>query len=471
MLRWILGLLTAVSAGLLAPGTVLAQSGPPPLSGILPTLHRAVIAAEDQAFSSLTSTEPEDIRKARLDTVLHTNNLFAAQLSSFPLGSSAGGFTWTFEPVTGTFNRASDSFGPIYAVRALTIGRNRLNVGVNYQRVTFDHLDGRSLRGGELVGYTGLPNYLGDARRPDGVFFEESLDLQLSTDTLSTFVTYGVSDRLDVGVTVPISSVNVKATLTSQYSDTITGRPNPSRPAALCDSYYIPTIRERATSPFDPLPAGVTPNGCGFKAEASGAATGIGDIVVRSKYIFRRNHGGGLAGGVDVRLPTGDEQNLLGIAGAQARLYVAASTGLGRMYPHVNVGYTVSGASGAARASDSVLIAPPDEINYASGADFALSLRTTLALDIVGRTLRKIGTLEDVPSVFGTRGGDPNAERTLLQELRLTPGADLHLLLGSAGIKFNPFANLLVSANVLVPLSHRGLTANLTWLLGLDYSF
>ena len=108
MLKRISVLLTACAACLLTPGLVLAQSGraPTPLSGLLPTLHRAVVAAEDQAFAPLTSTEPEDIRKARQDTVLHTNNLFAAQLSSFPLGSSAGGLTWTFQPVTGTFNRA-----------------------------------------------------------------------------------------------------------------------------------------------------------------------------------------------------------------------------------------------------------------------------------------------------------------------------------------------------------------------------
>src|SRR5439155_27028263 len=98
-----------------------------------------------------------------------------------------------------------------------------------------------------------------------------------------------------------------------------------------------------------------------------------------------------------------------------------------------------------------------------------LSLKTTVALDVVGRTLRKIGTLEDIPSLFGSRNGNRDAAIRPFQELSLRPGADLDLLLGSVGIKFNPFANLLVSANVLVPLSDRGLTAKLTWLLGFDY--
>jgi hypothetical protein len=280
----------------------------------------------------------------------------------------------------------------------------------------------------------------------------------LTTNTISVFATYGVNDRLDVGVAVPINRVTVKATIDSKFGNTITGIGNPTRPGdeASCETYWIQWIQAAAELSLYSPP--VRPNACGVKAEASGTATGIGDVVVRTKYSLLQGHGGGLAAGVDLRLPTGDEQNLLGIAGAQAKVYVAASTGLGRVSPHLNVGYTLSGASDAAAGSDSVLIPPPDEINYAAGADVAVSLRTTVAFDVVGRTLRGIGTLREEPSLFGTRGGRSDGERTVFQELRLGPGTNLRLLLGSTGIKFNPAANLLVSANVLFPLSDRGLT-------------
>ena len=456
-------------ASVVVPATVCAQTPEVPLSGLLPTLHRQVIAAEDVLFSR---SDPNAIRKNSLDTVLHINNLLAAQLSSFPLGSSAGGFTWSFEPVTGTFSRASDSFGPIFSERALTIGRRKLNVGFHYQRGTFDHLDGKSLGGGELVGYTGLPYYYGDERRPDGVFFEETFDLQLTTSTVSVFATYGVSDRLDVGLAVPINRVSVKASIASRWGNTITGVGNPTRPGDefACDSYWIQWIQ--AASDLDLYSSPITPNGCGLKADASGSATGLGDIVLRAKYSLVQGHGGGLAAGVDLRLPTGDEENLLGIAGGQAKLYVAASTGLGRVSPHVNFGYTLSGTSDAAGEIGSALIPPPDELNYAGGADVAVSLRTTVAFDLVGRTLRSVGTLSEAASLFGIRSGGSSAgDRTLFQELRLVPGADLHLLLGSAGVKFNPTGNLLVSTNVLFPLSSSGLTDRMTWLLGFDYSF
>jgi len=468
MLRQAAILMMIVTASMVTPSPLFGQTEAPPLSELLSTLHRRVTAAEDVLFSR---SDPDAIKKNSLDTMLHINNLLAAQLSSFPLGTSAGGFTWTFEPVTGAFSRASASFGPIFAERALTIGRRKLNVGVNYQHVTFDHLDGKKLTGGELVGYTGFPYYYGNERRPDGVFFEDALDLRLTTDTVSTFAVYGVSDRLDVGVALPINRVNVKATIVSKEGNTITGIGNPARPGDefACETYWIAWIQFASDqSLYSPL---VKPNACGLKAEASGTATGIGDVVVRTKYNLLQGLGGGVAAGVDVRLPTGDEENLLGIAGAQAKLYVAASTGLGRWSPHINIGYTLSGTSDGAGASSSALIPPPDEINYAGGAEVVVSLRTTIAFDVVGRTLRGVGTLMEQPSLFGTRAGHPDGERTEFMELRLLPGADLRLLLGSTGVKFNPTANLLVTANVLFPLSDRGLTDRLTWLIGFDYSF
>src|SRR5438477_2816253 len=42
------------------------------------------------------------------------NSQVADQLSSFPIASSAGGFTYTFDPSLGVFVRASESFGPVY---------------------------------------------------------------------------------------------------------------------------------------------------------------------------------------------------------------------------------------------------------------------------------------------------------------------------------------------------------------------
>src|SRR5262245_53394867 len=430
-----------VSLLLAGPAPAAAQ-GATPLSGLLPALYQRVIDDESVKFASFTSISAEIIRRARLDTASQISNLVGNQLSSFPLVSSAGGFTWTFEPTAGTFTRASDSFGPLFAERATTIGRNRLNFGINYQRVTFDHLEGKSLSDGEVVGYTGFPGYLGG---DSGVFYEDSLDLVANTNTVSVFATYGVGDRFDIGVAVPINHVEMSATITSRYGDSLVGIWAPP----MCDTLSFGSI-------CFPQP---------IVRQESRSASGIGDIVARANYNFFRQGGGGLSGAVDVRLPTGDEENLLGLAGLQAKMYFIASTAVGRLSPHINAGYTFSGESGAASAPGSILGPPPDEINFAGGADYAVSLRTTAVFDVLSRTLRGIGTLEEGNAAYARPSGG------LYQDLRLVPGADLNLLLGSAGVRVNPAANLLVSGNVLFPLTKHGLTDRLTWLVGFDYSF
>ena len=58
------------------------------------------------------------------------NQTITEQLATFPAGSAAGGFLYTFNPAVGTFTRASRSFGSSYAERALTGGRGRLALGV-----------------------------------------------------------------------------------------------------------------------------------------------------------------------------------------------------------------------------------------------------------------------------------------------------------------------------------------------------
>ena len=48
------------------------------------------------------------------------NQALATQLSTFPIGSSSAGFTYTFDETLGAYNRTAESFGPIYTERPLT---------------------------------------------------------------------------------------------------------------------------------------------------------------------------------------------------------------------------------------------------------------------------------------------------------------------------------------------------------------
>lgn len=404
------------------------------LSELLPNLYKSVVGSETSTFSSLRvefglgaqdlnnlQTQLEAARAISFQVI----DVMSAQLSSFPLGSAAGGFSWTVDPVTGAFVRSSDSFGPLFAERAPTIGKRRWNFGAGFQRVTFDHLNGKKLSGGEITNYAGVPNLVGDI----GIFFVNNLDLRLTTETFSVFATYGIGDRLDLGVALPISHVEMSARLGWRIGNTRTG------PAA-----DEPVVTER-----------------------SGTVTGIGDIVARVKYNLLKWNGGGLTEAVDVRLPTGDERNLLGVAGPQVKVYLIASSTMRRLTPHVNFGYTISGESKETVRDDpdSVLLAPPEELNFVAGADLAVSSRMTAAFDVIGRTLRHVESVEWRATDFGGA----------YQQFQPVGEKNLNLWLGSAGVKVNPAANLLLSVNVLVPLKSYGLTDDLTWMVGFDYSF
>src|SRR5262245_20952919 len=57
------------------------------------------------------------------------NDALKGQLETFPLPSPASGFTFQFDSATGVFTRTTESFGPIFAERAETIGRRKFSLG------------------------------------------------------------------------------------------------------------------------------------------------------------------------------------------------------------------------------------------------------------------------------------------------------------------------------------------------------
>src|ERR1019366_697924 len=68
-----------------------------------------------------------------------------SELTLLPLASPASGFTTTFDETTGVPNRTQQSFGPILAERAETIGKGKFFFAFTYQYFTFDSLDGMNL--------------------------------------------------------------------------------------------------------------------------------------------------------------------------------------------------------------------------------------------------------------------------------------------------------------------------------------
>jgi hypothetical protein len=374
--------------------------------------------------------------------LLNTN--IAAQLTSFPLGSSSGGFTFTLDPTLGVLSRNAISFGPLFAERAITSGKNKFTVGVSYQQNIFERLEGLNLREGDIH----LTLFHEDVAPADGSnlnpFFEgdiidSSLSLRLETNTRVFYANYGISDRFDVGVVVPWVSVNIDSTITATINDVSS----------------------------DPIPIHRYADGTKTNLYTeNGVAEGIGDVVLRAKFVAVQQDNFGAAFAADVRLPTGDEAELLGAGTTQAKLFaILSGSPKAKFNPHLNLGYTITGTS-------DVFGSLPDELNYTVGFDAAPTARFTVFADVIGRTLIDADRLVSEPRQLQYRTFNDPTVRTLDTTRLVSETGNLTLLLGSAGFKFNIVSRLLLSASALFSLTRDdGLQDEITPVISLDYTF
>jgi hypothetical protein len=282
------------------------------------------------------------------------------------------------------------------------------------------------------------------------------------------FATYGVSDNFDLGIAVPFVHVDLDARVDGRIFRTASGASSPTHS-------FDTAGADRATF-----------------AE-SGSSNGLGDMSIRAKYNFVRGDVTSFAAGLDLRLPTGDEDELLGTGATRAELMFIYSGDYGRVSPHVNIGYTLSSgeSSSAAGALDvdeedhrldtivglqlaAVDLEVPDEFNYVFGLNVAAHPRVTLGFDVRGRTLFDVSRFELRDNVYPNRsaGPLPTAAFTATQEFSvIEETGSLNMVLGIVGAKINVAKTLLLNANVLFPMTDGGLKPKPTLVFGIDYVF
>jgi hypothetical protein len=429
----------AAALAALLPAAASAQSGP--LASLIPNLFDQTIVLANTGHQAHFLDSSDALREAGLQI----NSSVVSQLSTFPISSSGGGFTFSFDPELGVFTRSTASFGPLFAERAQTVGRGKWNFGINHSRFSYDSIDGFDLDEGDLEltfihldtnddGTTVETVFEGDYIHADAL-----LELEHQATVIS--INYGLTDKMDVAIAVPMVTVDMNGTLNT-------------------------TIERLSTAAIDPPPH-VFSNGTTQESfGAGGSATGVGDILARVKYNFFNAEGRGLAAAADLRLPTGDEDNLLGSGATQVKLLGIAAMDYGRFYPHLNLGYTFS-FGGSDLVGDL-----SDEISFTVGFDAAVHERVTLAFDVLWRTLLDATQVErrEVTHLY-----KPFNTTQVLQTQRPvleTERQDLNLTKGSFGIKVNLAGQLLLNANLLVSWSDDGLTEeDLVPLIGLEYGF
>jgi hypothetical protein len=263
----------------------------------------------------------------------------------------------------------------------------------------------------------------------------EDLSLKLNSNTTALLFNYGLGDNWDIGAAVPIVHVNIEASALASIDRVATST--------------IPALHHFLGS--DPDHETIA---------ASGSATGLGDVVVRTKYRFLKAPGGGLAAGIDLRLPTGDDKDLLGIGTTQAKLQIIGSGEFGAVALHGNAGYAFAGTS-------DVVGDIPKEFDYTFGADFAAG-RATLAFDLIGHTLFDTARFQDAPQTF------PAPSLPAGSVTRTAFGyysGNLTQMLGAAGVKVLVAPHLLLPGNVLFPLTDNGLKPKPIPVVGMEYVF
>ena len=100
---------------------------------------------------------------------------------------------------------------------------------------------------------------------------------------------------------------------------------------------------------------------------------------------------------MDVRLPTGDPEKLLGTGYTQTKVMFIGGSTVGSLTPHVNVGYTFGGSGmtfgpdnrwdGSSGDPELIQRQPSEEFNYTFGVDVAATPKITIAGDVIGRVV------------------------------------------------------------------------------------
>ena len=363
----------------------------------------------------------------------------ASSVANAPVSATSGGTTFRFEG--GVPVATSVSPGPIFAERALTLGRGRTLVGLSrntssfrtfrgvdlsqlhlnftHQNVDFEGCDATAGGDCSLMGLPILEN--------DIMQFDLALDIDVAVTAFS--MTYGLTDRVDVGLVVPLVSTVLSGQSFAQVV-----------PFGGTVAHFF----------------GGTASNPQLQATrvVHGSTTGVGDVGTRVKVNISQTARGGFSLLGEARFPTGSSEDLLGSGRFAARGLAVASARFGVFSPHLNAGYLFR--------NDSL---QNDVVLATGGFDHMLAPWATLAIDVLSE-LQVGDTKLRVP--------DPVLIQTPFRREVLPtdiPNARDDIFNASVGFKFIAAPGLAIVTNSLWPLNRGGLRPNVTWTLGAEYNF
>jgi len=380
-----------VFVALLLGGSASAQGTVNDVVGFLVT-NQAVPTGDFQKDRAAAEAARDAIAKSLL-----------VDLTSMPLATASSGFLYRLNPQLGTVERATESFGGFFVERALTPGNGHASFGVSTSTTSFDQLDGRNLHDGALVT---IANQFRDEAAP---FDTESLVLHLRSSTMTMFGSVGIGNRIEVGAAVPFVQLNLDGQRVNVY-----------RGSTL------------------------------IQASGTASASGLADIALRGKVNVAASRAGGVAIAGEVRLPTGDAENLLGTGKTSFRIMGIGSLERGPVAVHGNASALTGGIS--------------SEYDFGGALSVAVHPRVTVSGETLLRHITELHGLDLVAAPHPTLIG--------VETFRISPTAGAETLADViAGVKWNLGRTAVIGGHLNWSLTQGGLTAPLTPTLAFEYAF
>ena len=369
-----------------------------------------VPGARAETFREILGERPitRPVGDALADSIGHT----------LPITAASAGVTFSFNKATHAWERETDILGQLYLERPRPLGRGKLNLSVSYQWVRIDTVDGQDL------------DRLSDTRFPivdpknGRLFTLPRFGLELETHQVTTSVTYGATDNLDLNLTIPV--------LYSRFG--VNG-----------------ILRDVAT-------------GQEQRARVRSSKVGPGDLFLRGKYRLLHGAWGDLAAGLVLRAPAGNQDNFQGTGTWEPAPMLYAAT------PSLSLGHGVglqAYANGGVELNGSAV--DQSAGRFGLGLDCAVKERFTAAVAFLGRE-----PFEGIapPGFFDVARVDPRTGQrftapVLGLERERASTYDLSL-----GGRVDLWRDTVFGfANVILPLNRDGFRSDVIPLVGVEAAF
>lgn len=346
---------------------------------------------------------------AKIDSSINLlNDQLGREVRTLPIGtSSPAGIAYKYNAEQGTYDLISRDLGPVLARGSRTLGKGNWSFAATVTAFQYDEFDGNGI--GELRADS---QHDFDIIPPDNSAesFENDIvrvmfDVDIEVQTLSLFGSYGITDRLDINVIVPIVSIDLSVDAMASVVE------SPLNNLAQ-DGITVHQFDADGEAPNDSV---------------SGDETGIGDIAIGLTYQLAAEQNYSVASAFIVKTPTGDEDNFLGTGSTTLQPALFAELDLGSIFGiHGNIGYEWDSDESDESAVRGIV-------------------GVTAGNSIVTASLEYAGRFKQGNDAVGQDKSD-----------------------AAVGVKWHPGRNFILSGNVIVPLNDDGLRSDLITSVGLE---